>query len=448
MTGRARRGTWLLKGAMLMLAVIVPLVGTARAQSSALSAPERRKIQDILDAVRKQLLERYYDSTYAGVNMQAAYDSASAHIRSAVDPDAGLGAIAWFALQLNDSHTYFAPPAQTLSADYGWNMAMFGDSCLIISVKPESDAARQGVHVGDRLISINGIALTRDNLWQLSYVYRLLRPQPSLRVVISAPGGDARALELAAKVHQRSAIIDLTGADGGRDINQLLRDGDNDRESMESQVVDYGDQVVIWKMPTFIVPLDAIRAAVRQARKRRALVIDLRGNGGGYVQSMLEMVKQVDRDSVVVGSLRERHKSSALVAKGGGADAFAGKLFVLVDNRSASASEMFARTMQLAGRGTVIGDRTAGAVMVSRYYPLSIGMETRIFFGVQVTDADVIMSDGGRLERVGVTPDELLIPASTDLASNRDPALARALTLAGVPTDAAKAGTLLREMHR
>ncbi|HMA03556.1 MAG TPA: hypothetical protein VKP02_14410, partial [Gemmatimonadaceae bacterium] len=62
MTGRARRGTWLLKGAMLMLAVIVPLVGTARAQSSALSAPERRKIQDILDAVRKQLLERYYDS--------------------------------------------------------------------------------------------------------------------------------------------------------------------------------------------------------------------------------------------------------------------------------------------------------------------------------------------------------------------------------------------------
>src|SRR5690348_16522525 len=116
--------------------------------------------------------------------------------------------------------------------------------------------------------------------------------------------------------------------------------------------------------------------------------------------------------------------------------------------RSGSASEIFARTMQLAGRGTVIGDRTAGAVMVSRYYPLSIGMETKIFFGVQVTDADVIMSDGGRLERVGVWPDELLIPTSADLAARRDPALARALTLAGVPTDAAKAGTLLREMRR
>jgi len=75
-------------------------------------------------------------------------------------------------------------------------------------------------------------------------------------------------------------------------------------------------------------------------------------------------------------------------------------------------------------------------------------METKIFFGVQVTDADVVMSDGGRLERVGVRPDELLIPTSADLAAKRDPALARALTLAGVPTDAAKAGTLLREMRR
>jgi Periplasmic protease len=424
------------------------LPGIGRAQSSSLSAPERRKIQDILDAVRKQLLERYYDSTYGGVNMQAAYDSASAHVRNAIDPDAGLGAIAWFALQLNDSHTYFAPPAQTVSVDYGWNMAMFGDNCLVISVKPESDAARQGVHVGDELVSLNGAGLTRDNLWQLSYVYRLLRPQRSLRVVVRAPDGDTRSLELAGKVRQRNAIIDLTGADGGRDINQLLRDGDNDRENMEGQIVDYGGKVLIWKMPTFILPLDEIRNVIQQANKRSALVIDLRGNGGGFVQSMLEMVKQVDRDSVVVGSLRERRKASPLVAKGGGTNAFAGKLFVLVDSRSASASEMFARTMQLAGRGTVIGDRTAGAVMVARFYPLSIGMETRIFFGVQVTDADVIMRDGGRLERVGVAPDELLVPASADLAAKRDPVLARALTLAGVPTDATVAGTLLRETGR
>ncbi|MDB4911225.1 MAG: hypothetical protein JWO39_2048 [Gemmatimonadetes bacterium] len=448
MTVVTRRCRSLSAIALLNVAVLVPFAGVAHAQSQSFPAPERRKIQDMLDAVRKKIAEKYYDSTYGGANLQSAYDSASAHIRNAVAPDGALGAIAWFALQLNDSHTYFAPPSQTMSVDYGWNMAMFGDSCFVISVKPESDAARQGVRVGDQLVSVNGLTITRDNLWQLNYLYRLLRPQPRLQVAMRAPGSEVRVFDLAAKVRQRSAIVDLTGSDGGRDINQMLRDGNNDRESTEGQYVEYGDQVIIWKMPTFIVPLEQVRDAINRARKRNALVIDLRGNGGGYVQAMLELVKQVSRDSVVIGTTRERRKKSPLVAKAGGADAYAGKLFVLVDSRSASASEIFARTMQLSGRGKVIGDRTAGAVMVSLLHSLSVGMETRIFFGVQVTDADVIMRDGGRLERVGVEPDELLLPTSTDLAAKRDPVLARALTLAGVPTDAAKAGALFMEKKR
>jgi C-terminal processing protease CtpA/Prc len=64
------------------------------------------------------------------------------------------------------------------------------------------------------------------------------------------------------------------------------------------------------------------------------------------------------------------------------------------------------------------------------------------FYGVQVTEADLVMSDDGRLEHVGVVPDELILPSGSDLATKRDPALARALTLAGVPTDPARAGKL------
>ena len=433
---------------MLTVALLALLAGPASGQSQNVPAPERRKIQNMLDAVRKTLVEKYYDSTYGGVNLQAAYDSASAHIRDAAAPEGALGAIAWFALQLNDSHTFFAPPSQTVSVDYGWNMAMFGDSCFVISVKAESDAARQGVRVGDEVASINGLPPSRVNLWQLEYLYRLLRPQPSLQVVVRSPGGEARTLDLASRVRQRSSIVDLTGVDGGRDINQFLRDGDNDREKTDGQYLEYGDSIVIWKMPTFLLALDDVDEVIKHARKRKTLVIDLRGNAGGYVQAMLELVKRVNGDSVVIGTMHERRKVTPLVAKSGGGDAFAGRIYVLVDSRSASASEMFARTMQLTGRGTVIGDRTAGAVMVSLFHPLTIGMETRIYFGVQVTDADVVMSDGGRLERVGVAPDELLVPRSSDLAEKRDPVLARALTLAGVTTDAAKAGALYGETKR
>jgi carboxyl-terminal processing protease len=171
-------------------------------------------------------------------------------------------------------------------------------------------------------------------------------------------------------------------------------------------------------------------------------VLDLRGNGGGYEKIMLEMITGLDRDSVVLGTIHERQKTSPLVARGGGKGAFEGQLYVLVDGRSASASELFARAVQLSGRGKVLGDRTSGAVMRAQFRPLSLGMETKVFYGVQVTEADVIMSDGGRLEGLGVTPDEIILPTAADLAAKRDPVLARALSLAGMPTDAAKAGSI------
>jgi C-terminal processing protease CtpA/Prc len=78
----------------------------------------------------------------------------------------------------------------------------------------------------------------------------------------------------------------------------------------------------------------------------------------------------------------------------------------------------------------------------------TLGIETKILYGAQVTNADIIMSDGARLEHVGVTPDELLLPSSTDLAAGRDVVLARALTLAGVPTDPTKAGQLYSRSSR
>jgi hypothetical protein len=58
------------------------------------------------------------------------------------------------------------------------------------------------------------------------------------------------------------------------------------------------------------------------------------------------------------------------------------------------------------------------------------------------------MSDGGHLERVGVSPNELLMPSSEDLAAGNDVVMARALTLAGMPTDAHKAGSIYPKVDR
>lgn len=115
---------------------------------------------------------------------------------------------------------------------------------------------------------------------------------------------------------------------------------------------------------------------------------------------------------------------------------------VLVDSKSGSAAEIFARVVQIEKRGVVIGDRTAGAVMQSRTFGRQMGLDTVIFYGVSVTNADVIMADGKSLEGVGVTPDELLLPTAADLAAKRDPVLTRAAAMAGFELPPDKAGAM------
>jgi Periplasmic protease len=251
-----------------------------------------------------------------------------------------------------------------------------------------------------------------------------------------------------AAVRERQYIMDLTGADGGGDIAHLIRDAERAEEELNPVVTEYGEEVLIWTLPTFAVGEQQIRDVFKRARRRKTLVLDLRGNAGGPVQSLLALVGQLSRDSVILGMQRERNKQTPLIAKGAGDNAFGGQLLVLVDSRSASASEVLARVVQLSRRGRVLGDRTAGAVMRGNYRPHELGTQTAIFYGVSVTDADLVMSDGGRLEGVGVLPDELILPTASDLAAGRDAVLARAVTLAGMPLDAAAAGSLLRHKRR
>ena len=116
---------------------------------------------------------------------------------------------------------------------------------------------------------------------------------------------------------------------------------------------------------------------------------------------------------------------------------------MLVDSFSASASELLARTLQLTGRGTVLGDRTAGAVMVSQTFDhMAGGDRTGVTFATSITVADLVMTDGHSLEHTGVVPDEVILPTAEDLASDRDPVLARALELFGLIATPEAAGRM------
>lgn len=78
--------------------------------------------------------------------------------------------------------------------------------------------------------------------------------------------------------------------------------------------------------------------------------------------------------------------------------------------------------------------------MQSQIFSEALGVNSLVMFAVSITNADVIMSDNKSIEHVGVIPDELILPTGEDLATGRDPVLARAVELLGGRLSADEAG--------
>src|SRR6185436_10248854 len=378
-----------------------------------------------------------YDPNYHGVDLKAVFGEADELLKKAESGGQIYGIIARALMQFNDSHLYFAPPVRSSRVERGWTIQAIGDKTYITSVKPGSDAEKKGVRPGDLVLSVAEMTPTRETLWMIQYLF-VLRPQVVTQFVLENPKGEARTVNVEAKVTQGKKVTDLTDYD---QVVQLELEQEREARLFRHRYIKI-DDVFFWKMPAFDLPANQVDDMMSKVRGSKALVLDLRGNGGGAEETLLRMVANLFERDITVGVLKRRKEQKTLLAKSRGDSAFKGDLIVLTDQGSGSSSELLARVVQLEKRGIVIGDHSAGAVMRGRFYSLSAGLDTVIFYGLSVTDADVIMSDGKSLEKLGVTPDVLMLPTASDLSLQSDPVLSAAAARAGLKIPADKAGKI------
>jgi C-terminal processing protease CtpA/Prc len=436
-----RKDYWRRSVRATVIAILLAAGFAVPARAQKLDSFDRERGRLMLGNIKNEIKKSYYDPNFHGLNLDARFKEAEEKINQATSLGQVFGIIAQVVMDLDDSHAFFIPPSRTVRTEYGWELQMIGDRCFVTAVKPGSDAEAKGLKVGDEIYTVAGFGPTRENVWKMNYLFKTLRPQPGLRVELLNDDGSRRQLDVMAKVTQEKRVINLTGSDGGNDIWDMVRNLENEAYMSRHRYYEMGDDHFIWKMPAFDLSEKDVDELMGKALKRKAIILDLRGNPGGYIVTLQRMLGYFVDHDIKIGDEKRRKETKPLMVKAR-SRVFKGKLVVLVDSESGSSAEVFSRVVQLEKLGTVIGDRTPGAVMAARQFSFNLGTDTVVNYGASITVADLIMSDGKSLERVGVTPDVLLLPTKADLAARRDPVLARAAELAGLELTAEKAGSL------
>jgi C-terminal processing protease CtpA/Prc len=425
------------KTGLSWIAILVLLVPIARSQQ--LSRNERDLADAMLEQVSSDVKHEYYDSKLHGLDWNALVLQTRQKIAQAPDMTVANAQIAGLLEMLNDSHTFFAPPRYLKTVEYGWKFQTFGDRCYVTEVDSGSDAEKKGMKPGDEILTINGFTIDRDSAARMRYAINVLMPRSSLRLELRNAAGKARRFDVESVVHVNPTVIGLSGSSADLWFYEMGEQKKWGR--MRPQYKEFGPDLMVLRVPAFFQTGSDVDGIFKKAREHKTLIVDLRGTPGGLISSLLAYLGGVFDHDFKASELVTRKKTESLVVKGNLHGSFSGKLIVLVDSETASAGELFARVVQLEHRGTVLGDRSSGRVMTALQFTHEASWNVTYIYGDSITVADMIMSDGKSLERTGVTPDQLLLPTSTDLLNKRDLVLSSAVESAGVtlsPEDAAK----------
>lgn len=320
------------------------------------------------------------------------------------------GAIRGLLASLNDPYTVLIePPAARLESDQlrgqyggiGADLRRDAEGHTLLSPYPDGPAARAGALEGDELAAIDGAPVRAAQ--RLDEIEARLRGEVGTRVRLGLIR-DGQALDVAverAEMAPPSTTWRLV--DGAPDVGYISIRVFTDRTD------------------------DEVRQAVDELRRRgaRALALDLRDNGGGLLQSAVDVAGQFV-DGLVMIELKRDSSEKQFVAPGDGR-ARDLPLVILVNHSTASASEIVAGALRDRGRAILIGELTYGKGSVQSIFPLADGAS------LHITTAEWFTPGGARFNGQGLQPDIVAARSDDDRAAGRDPVLDQAVAYLHAP---------------
>ncbi len=377
--------------------------------------------------------ERHYDPTFNGVDWQAVREKYRLPVITAKSDAEMYLVLKAMVRELKDSHTRVMTPRE--SADQrrfatlasGIALSVIDDQLLVVDIDSDSPAARAGVRKGDVVLAID------DRRFDAAFL-RAARDLPLGAADVTSseaqPARDdeairyaqlravRRALQRMPDALPRSQRLTLQRAAGAEPVAiTLMPEALVRPPSVSAHVSDAG--IAVLKLNRFSVRNRVeVEAALRSVADARALVLDLRGNGGGDYSQFIWLVRQfISEPRMVLTQLfRRGAEQSARELRITPADApFLKPIAVLTDRRSGSASELTA-TALLEQRGAlIVGESTCGCVVAVRSEYILPGAG-----GVRVSETGFRSAQGRRMEGEPLAPTIYAPPTLADLRAGRD----------------------------
>lgn len=318
------------------------------------------------------------------------------------------GAIEGLASSYNDPYTVFFPPAQAkifqenIAGDFGgvgMEIGIKGQQIVVVSPLKGTPAEAAGVKAGDAILTING---TSTAGMSVDKAVTLIRGPVGTQVKIQFLPKDAtKPVE---RTITRAVIkiptIDTSEKPGGIFVIRLY--------SFTAQSAD--------------LFRDALRKFVLSGDRK--LIIDLRGNPGGYLESAWDIASWFLPPGEVVVTEDFGREGKQQVFRSKGYTAFSGKyipIVILVNEGSASASEILAGALREQDAAKLIGTKTFGKGSVQELVPLTSDTS------LKVTVAHWLTPKGHNLSKDGLEPDYKVDLSEEDAKAGRDPQMAKAV---------------------
>ncbi|HYY98643.1 MAG TPA: S41 family peptidase, partial [Pyrinomonadaceae bacterium] len=258
------------------------------------------------------------------------------------------------------------------------------------------------------------------------------------RKLAEASAGEGRAARLQAVAHLfdgpagSTVALDFRRAGDSRVRAAALSREPRTRAPTFDARREGGARLVRFNVFTPEVAAQFARSLREELKGARALVVDLRDNGGGEADAMADVASALLPAGLSLGRFTDRagevrlepFTRAALYSSAETLERFRGPVVVLTNARTASAAEVFAAALRERGRALVVGEQTCGCVLgIRRRHVLPDG-------GVlDISEMDYRTAAGARLEGAGVRPDMEVAPTVEDLRRGRDRALVLALEL-------------------